>query len=112
MVVVSADSSLETAVRLMSPRGLRQIPVLAVNPGTNGSTDSLVIGLLDRECIDVACRYNATCPPLIGYVAGVCLKWVCGSCCRAEATRRTILMTPRTDLVAAVQRQSRVNGGM
>lgn len=56
--MVPADASLAQAQRLMNPRGLRQLPVVAANgEGQLGiDSGSYVVGLLDREAISVACR--------------------------------------------------------
>ena len=63
VVTVLPDVSLRTAVRLMTPRGLRQLPVVAlpaeeeVGGGEVGATPR-VIGVVDRDGISLACRWG------------------------------------------------------
>eukprot|EP00850_Spirogloea_muscicola_P016272 SM000131S26702 [mRNA] locus=s131:116549:119936:+ [translate_table: standard] len=57
LVTASPSMTLQSAQRLMVPRGLRQLPVI----DSSASDDlKLVIGILDRDAIRLACRVEAT----------------------------------------------------
>ncbi|CAM6082547.1 unnamed protein product [Calypogeia fissa] len=61
VVTVFPDMTLKAAQRLMAGRGLRQIPVVADSKDTQGrGSGQLILGILDREGIKLACRAEAT----------------------------------------------------
>lgn len=61
VVTAFQDMTLRAAQRLMAGRGLRQLPVVAHSQDPQGKAGGkLVLGLLDREGIKLACRAEAT----------------------------------------------------
>eukprot|EP00245_Coleochaete_scutata_P001477 TRINITY_DN11800_c0_g2_i1.p1 TRINITY_DN11800_c0_g2~~TRINITY_DN11800_c0_g2_i1.p1 ORF type:complete len:379 (+),score=56.77 TRINITY_DN11800_c0_g2_i1:25-1137(+) len=64
LLTVRPDSTLRSALNMMTPRGLRQLPVVVLESPENVPTpneDALVLlGLLHREDIFLACRTEAT----------------------------------------------------
>nr|CAD1839301.1 unnamed protein product [Ananas comosus var. bracteatus] len=52
------DMSLSTAERIMDLRGVNQLPVV-VSQNINGESKGYLIGLIDRECISIACKAAA-----------------------------------------------------
>jgi CBS domain-containing protein len=70
LLTVFPHSSLKAARRLMAVRGLRQLPVVAEAASQVDQMGPLV-GLLDRECINLACRAEAT-------------KWIVGLSCSIQ----------------------------
>lgn len=59
LLTVFPHSSLKAARQLMAVRDLRQLPVVAEAASQVNQMGPLV-GLLDRECINLACRAEAT----------------------------------------------------
>lgn len=57
IVTVGQEETLSGAQRLMTPRGLRQLPVIGPSLGSEGRH---VVGVLDRDGINLACRAEAT----------------------------------------------------
>jgi CBS domain-containing protein len=56
LVTIFPDMSLKQAWRLMQPRGLQQLPVVARGGKRWQERGRKLVGLLDRDCIKRACR--------------------------------------------------------
>lgn len=70
LLTVFPHSSLKVARRLMAVRGLRQLPVVGEAASQVDRMGPLV-GLLDRDCINLACRAEVT-------------KWIVGLSCSIQ----------------------------
>jgi CBS-domain-containing membrane protein len=60
VVTATQGMSLRAALRLMTGRGLRQLPVL--------DASRQVVGMLDRDSIALACRYANPPPQYLGFM--------------------------------------------